>query len=66
MWPDQAVPLVEYMCQPNNLEAREALQHTIRSWGDPSREVPATVPKGLGRIETDWNHVADIFHLHAI
>lgn len=53
------------MCQPNNPEARQILQHTIRSWGDPSRTGPATVPRGLGLIEKDWNRVADIFYLHS-
>src|SRR3954451_20277643 len=64
MWPDQAIPLVGYMCQPNNPEAREDLQHTIWRWGDPSREGPATVPKGLGLVEREWNRVSDIFHLY--
>jgi hypothetical protein len=61
MWPEQTIPLLGYMCYPNNPEARDGLQRTIRSW---AKESEATQPKRLGRIQNDWQHVADIFHLH--
>jgi hypothetical protein len=64
MWPDQAIPLLGYMCYPNNLEAREILLRTIRSWAKESEATPPTVPRGLGRIQNEWQHVADIFHLY--
>jgi hypothetical protein len=64
MWPDQAIPLLGYMCYPNNLEAREILQRTIRSWAKESEATPPTVPRGLGRIQYEWQHVTDIFHLY--
>jgi hypothetical protein len=64
MWTEQAIRLLAYMSYPNNPEAREALLRTLRSWGDQSGVVPPAVPKGLGRIQNDWLHVADIFHLH--
>ena len=64
MWPDQAIPLLGYMCHPNNLEAREVLQRTIRSWAKESEAPAPTVPRGLGRIQNEWQHVADIFHLY--
>jgi hypothetical protein len=64
MWPEQAIPLLGYMCYPNNAEAREVLQSTLRSWASASEATSPTVPKGLGRIQNDWQHVADIFHLY--
>ena len=32
MWPDQAIPLLAYMCFPNDQEERHGLMQTIRSW----------------------------------
>jgi hypothetical protein len=64
MWPEQAIPLLGYMCCPNDPARREALLHTLRSWPRPSEALPPTVPKGLRRIQHDWLRVADILHIH--
>jgi hypothetical protein len=64
MWPQQAIPLLGYMCYPNDPAARDALQRTMWRWPSGSEAAPPTVPKGLGRIQNDWLRVADIFHLH--
>jgi hypothetical protein len=64
MWPEQAIRLLGYMCCPNDPRARDALLRTLQSWGDQSGAARPTAPKGLGRIQNDWLHVADIFHLH--
>src|SRR5215467_4055439 len=61
MWPEQAIPLLGYMCYPNDPVAGDALLRTLRSWPEAS---PPAVPKRLGRIQHEWQHVADIFHLH--
>jgi len=64
IWPEQAIPLLGYMCHPNDPAAREALLVTLRSWPEASEDTPPAVPKGLGRTQHEWQHVADIFHLH--
>jgi len=63
-WPEQAIPLLGYMCYPNDLAARDALRRTIRSWAEEPNAAPAAVPKRLGRIQSEWLRVADVFHLH--
>jgi hypothetical protein len=63
IWPEQAIPLLGYMCHPNDPAARDALLLTLRSWAEASESAPA-VPKRLGRTQHEWQHVADIFHLH--
>ena len=62
MWPDQALPLLCYMCFPNDEAARDVLLRTFWSWEDASGP-PAAVDK-LRRIQADWLRVADIFHLY--
>jgi hypothetical protein len=62
MWPNQALPLVCYMCFPEDEDARDDLLHTLRSWEDLP-EMPV-VPRRLGRIQREWLRVADIFHLY--
>jgi hypothetical protein len=64
MWPQQAIPLLGYMCHPNDPAARDDLLRTLRSWPEASESAPPTVPDRLGRIQTDWLRVADIFHAH--
>jgi len=64
MWPAQAIPLLGYMCYPNDAAEREALLPTILRWPQASEDMPPTVPKELRRIQHDWLRVADIFHLH--
>jgi hypothetical protein len=64
MWPEQAIPLLGYMCYPNDPAACEVLRRTLRSWAKESNATPAAVPKRLGRIQSDWLRVADIFHMH--
>ena len=64
MWPAQAIPLLGYMCYPNDSVARDALLRTLRSWPEASEAAPPAVPKRLGRTQHEWLHVADIFHLH--
>jgi hypothetical protein len=64
MWPAQAIPLLGYMCYPNDPVALDALLRTLRSWPQASEAAPPAVPKRLGRTQHEWLHVADIFHLH--
>jgi hypothetical protein len=63
MWPEQAIPLLGYMCHPNDGEARDDFLLTLRSWPEASKAAPPTVPRKLGRIQNDWLRVADILHL---
>jgi hypothetical protein len=44
-------------------EARKDFPLTLRSWPEASEAVPPTIPGKLGRIQTHWLRVADIFHL---
>jgi hypothetical protein len=62
MWPDQAIPLLGYMCHPNDEAARDAVVRTVWSWDGASDDVP--VPDKLGRIQADWLKVADIVHCY--
>jgi hypothetical protein len=64
MWPDQAIPLLGYMCSPNDSAGRIALLGTLRSWSQASETMPPTVPKELRRIQHDWLRVADVLHTH--
>jgi hypothetical protein len=64
MWPSQAVPLLGYMCHPNDAAAREKLIGILRSWPDHSGSETAPVPPRLTRIQNDWLKVADIFHIY--
>jgi len=57
-WPDQAIPLIGYMCHPNDPRARVALECTIRTW----LEIPKGIPPRLPRIQHEWLRVADVFH----
>ena len=63
MWPEQAIPLLGYMCYPNDAETRGDFVLTLRSWPEASEAVPPTVPDNLDRIQYDWLRVADILHL---
>jgi hypothetical protein len=60
MWPEQAIPLLGYMCCPNDTEAREAVVLTLRSWPEASEDDPPTIPAKLVRIQQDWLRVADV------
>ena len=62
MWPEQALPLLCFMCFPNDEAARDDLLRTLWSWQDASQRPAA--PDKLGRIQADWLKVADIFHLY--
>jgi hypothetical protein len=64
MWPEQALPLLGYMCYPNDPEARAALRRTLWSWQEASEDDPPSVPKKLGRIQHNWLRVADVLHHH--
>ena len=60
MWPDQALPLLCYMCFPNDEAARDDLLPTL--WGWEGASEPPAAPTKLRRIQADWLRVADIFH----
>jgi hypothetical protein len=62
MWPEQAIPLLGYMCYPNDRHARATLLRTLVSWREASEDSPPAIPKRLGRIQHNWLRVADIFH----
>ena len=64
MWPHQAIPLLGYMCHPNDETALDALVRTLWSWADASENVSPLAPDELRRIQTNWLRVADIFHVH--
>jgi hypothetical protein len=63
MWPDQAIPLLGYMCYPQDAEERDKLALTLWRWPEGSKEKPPEIPAALGRIQKDWLRVADILHL---
>jgi hypothetical protein len=63
MWPEQAIPLLGYMCYPNDAEAREDLALTLRRWPEASEDAPPTIPRKLEWIQKDWLRVADVLHL---
>jgi hypothetical protein len=58
LWPEQAIPLLGYMCWPNDPEQRDQLMRTVRSWPEGSKQIP---PR-LRRIQEQWLRVADVFH----
>jgi hypothetical protein len=62
MWPEQALPLLCYMCFPNDEGARDDLLRTFWSWQDAS-EPPDPLGE-LRRIQAEWLRVADIFQRH--
>jgi hypothetical protein len=64
MWPEQAIPLLGYMCCPNDGGARDDFVLTLRTWPEASEDVPPTIPDKLGRVQNDWLRVADVFHTH--
>src|SRR6516164_7849585 len=64
MWPDQAIPLLGYMCHPNDETARQNLIGIVHGWPDHSGPGEPPVPDKLGRIQADWLKVADIFHVY--
>jgi hypothetical protein len=50
LWPDQAIPLLGYMCWPNDPAARGELVLQLRNWSGGSQAVP---PR-LARIQHEW------------
>jgi hypothetical protein len=62
VWPEQSIPLLGYMCYPNNADARALLIGMLRSWQSGSGDQPSLRRK-LGRIQHDWLRTADAFHL---
>jgi hypothetical protein len=64
IWPNQAVPLLGYMCHPDDAAAREKLIGILRSWPDHSGSKAPPLPPRLSRIRSDWLKVADIFHIY--
>jgi hypothetical protein len=64
MWPNQAIPLLGYMCHPAGGAARKTLTGILRGWNDHSGPGQPPVPDKLGRIHSDWLKVADIFHCY--
>jgi hypothetical protein len=62
MWPNQAIPLLGYMCHPADGAARKTLTGILRGWNDHSGPGQPPVPDKLSRIQADWLKVADIFH----
>jgi len=64
MRPEQAIPLLAYMCHPNDPAAGDALRRTLLSWSQASEAALLAIPDKLDRIQTDWLRIADILHLH--
>ncbi len=63
MWPEQAIPLLGYMCCPNDPEARAPLLQMLRTWQKGSEEFRPPILRKLPRIQHNWLRVADTFHL---
>ncbi|MGE4004152.1 MAG: hypothetical protein AB7I48_28550 [Planctomycetaceae bacterium] len=64
MKPEQAIPLVGYMCYPNDRAKRKALQTELQIRLHETNAMPDGFPRRLLRIQHDWLRIADIFHLH--
>jgi hypothetical protein len=62
-WPEQSIPLLGYMCYPNDAEARDPLLVMLRNWQKGIEDRPPILRK-LGRIQHEWSRVADIFHTY--
>jgi hypothetical protein len=63
-WSNQAIPLLGYMCYPNDQEKRQAFMQTLRGWAMETEGGHITFPRRLPRIQHEWLRVADIVHLH--
>jgi hypothetical protein len=62
-WPDQAIPLLGYMCHPADAAVRKMLTCLLRDWYiSEAKQHP--VPYKLRRIQADWRKVADIFQCY--
>lgn len=57
-----AIPLLCYMCWPNDPAARENAMKMLPSWLDEGQDPAAA--KHVARIQKAWRHVADVVHLH--
>ncbi|NVO13607.1 MAG: hypothetical protein HXX10_06180 [Rhodoplanes sp.] len=66
MWPEHAIPLLGYMCHPNDLEPRDDLYGTLWEWSEDSGARRPTIPLKLGRIQHEWLRVADVFDRYRI
>src|SRR5215470_13972521 len=64
IWPEQAIPLLGYVCCPTNPPARDVLMRTLRSWPQTSQSMSPTAPDELRRIQNDRLRVADVIHTH--
>jgi len=60
LWPNQAIPLLGYMCWPNDAAERDELMLALRNWSNGSQ----LAPPGLGRIQHEWLRIADTLHDH--
>ena len=60
LFADQAIPLLGYMCWPNDPKRRDQLMRTVRSWPEGSGQIP----NRLRGIQHKWLRVADLFHLY--
>jgi hypothetical protein len=62
--PQHAIPLVGYMCWPNDEVARADLEGTLWGWLDASQGVQPAIPARLGRLQVNWARVTDVFHTY--
>ena len=64
MWPEQAIPLLGYMCCPNDRRsAGQTLSCTLRSWQEASETSRPRFRASLAASRQDWLRVADVFQL---
>jgi hypothetical protein len=63
LWPNQSIPLLGYMCHPNDAEARVRLVRMLRNWSKESQIDQPPVPPNLRRIQHNWLRTADALHL---
>jgi hypothetical protein len=62
--PQHAIPLVGYMCWPNDEVARADLEGTLWGWLDAPQGVRPAIPARLGRLQVNWARVTDVFHTY--
>ena len=63
MWPNQSIPLLGYMCCPNDAGERRALMQTFRSWAIEPELARKRIPRTLRRLQHEWLRIGDIVHL---
>ncbi len=64
LWPCQAIPLLGYMCHPNDETERHGVVNLLCSWPNYKGPGQPPVPTKFERIQDNWLKVASIFHIY--